>query len=150
YDKYSIPLEGTLHFRTRTSYSYKFRDLRFDVKPEADTFELPIAKSVAVIKWNLNGPSVDESEMRQRANFSVTLPKLPPGLVLQKIVALEGPMPAYMLIYRDGPYFVTVTMQRAYGVASEYGNYDIPVPAGGRLLIGPVLSTYSYVADKTQ
>ncbi len=153
YDRFSFPLSGDMLFNKNVHYQFRFDNIVFNRDIDDHLFELDLPKSVILTRWDMSSADVSEAEMRAQASFDCRLPsKFPPGFAHERTVRVDGPIPAFTLVYRRGPQFVLVSMVKDTGLRPASEEIGIPVDVGdlhGRLLISPTLSSYTFAKNGT-
>jgi hypothetical protein len=146
YDKYSFALAGVMQLVGNSQYEFHFEEMKFDEPADDARFALPLPKNVVLSRWDLSSPGLPEQEMREQANFELSLPRVPTGFQLERIVRQEGPVPAFTLVYRRGAQFLLLSVWKDLGLRATSEPHGVPVTLGaqrGHVVIGPTVSTYS-------
>ncbi|HUB08211.1 MAG TPA: hypothetical protein VMB50_14480 [Myxococcales bacterium] len=148
YDKYSVFLSGDMHFAGGASYAFWYDRVAFNEPIDDATFHLDLPPSTIVTHWDLGGPDVPELQAREGSNFPLEIPAAPPrGLSRSRIVRVDGPVPAFTLVYRSDPYYLLLTEYKDLGIRLAAAEIGLPLAAGrhrGKLLIAPLSSTYTF------
>ncbi len=146
YDKYSFALAGVMQFVGNAQYEFRFDEMKFDEPAEDGRFALNLPKNVILSRWDMSSTGLPEQEMREQANFELSLPRLPAGFALERIVRQEGPVPAFTIVYRRGGQFLFLSVWKDLGLRPTPETHGVPVPLGdkhGHLVVGPTVSSYS-------
>ncbi len=151
YDKYSFAVAGESEFEGDVTYGYRYDRIAFNTDIDDSTFTIALPADTLISDWDLSGAAWEEERMRKEVKFPLILPDTNAlGLVRRKIVRAAGPIPAYCARYERGVHFVLVTAFASNGMSvPEYG---LPIKAGqedGRLILGPLMSSYAFVHDGT-
>lgn len=153
FDDYSFPLWTSLDYRNGRTYSYVFRDIKFNTE-KFDLPRLEVPTDAIVSDWDLASKGVSEAEARKDAGFGFRLPKsLPMNLKLEKIIRQKGPVPAFTAQYGARPYSLSVITFKDYGVSLVPGGRGLKVTIGkseGRLIPNPHMSSLSFASEGAQ
>jgi outer membrane lipoprotein-sorting protein len=148
YDRYSLPLAGEIRFAGNKDYAFRYESLSINPAIEESVFDLSLPPATLVTHWDLAGPNVELDQAKARANFSLRVPAQPPaGYALERLVQVDGPVPAFTFVYRKGIHYVLLTEYKDLGLRLAAAEAGVPLPAGshhGKLLPGPLASTFTY------
>jgi hypothetical protein len=151
HDRYAIPLSGEMHFAGGKDYTFRYDSIEFKQPIDAATFKLDLPPSTIVTHWDLDGPDVPLPQAKERANFALAVPGAPPeGLLQTRIVQVDGPLPAYTVVYRSDPHYVLLTEYKDLGVRLAAADLGVSITAGkhqGKLLLAPLSSTFTFRED---
>jgi outer membrane lipoprotein-sorting protein len=141
YDRFSIPLAGEIHFADNHEYAFHYETVEFDKTIDPKVFSLDVPPNAIVSRWDLAGPNVSLEDARKQSNFDLEPPQTPPpSFHLDRTVRIDGAIPAFCFIYRDGPKMFLVFESRDYGARPVSLEHGIPVAVGkaqGRLVLSP-------------
>lgn len=103
YDKFSLPLSGEIHFAGKVDYGFRYDSIAFNQPLDDSLFSMAVPPSTIVTHWDLDGPNLTVEQAKEQANFPLVVPAaLPEGYALQRLVRVDGPVPAFTFVYRKG------------------------------------------------
>lgn len=151
YDKFSLPLSGEIHFAGKVDYGFRYDSIAFNQPLDDSLFSMAVPPSTIVTHWDLDGPNLTVEQAKEQANFPLVVPAaLPEGYALQRLVRVDGPVPAFTFVYRKGIHYLLFTEYKDLGIRLAAAELGVPLPAGshqGKLLPGPLSSSYIYRAS---
>ena len=147
YDKFSIPVAGEMHFAGGADYAFHYDSIDFNQPVDDATFQLNLPPATLITHWDLDGPNVPPADAKAQANFPLTLPDPPDGLLQTRVVRVDGPLPAYTVVYRSDPHYLLLTEYKDLGIRLAAAEIGVPLTVGkhqGKLLLAPLSSTYTF------
>jgi hypothetical protein len=149
YDPFSFPLAAELHFKG-ADYAYRWEAIAFNRELDEKMLEPSMPEGTFVSEWDLAAAPIDEAAMRKEAASPIVLLESNGlGLARSKIIRAPGPLTAFCVRYDRGPHFLLVIAHAQAGLSVPAYGLPIDVGVGGRLIPGPVTSSYAFVAEGT-